>query len=190
MIHFLFHDYPSSIQFHIQSDIDNAPGQLFQNGTVIQDTDEAWFVVERIGVLSQYFMASSPKHPIMYIALTQCLSRLVHYVEHIGTQYVPYVTGPGVTKAAMMIFMKNLADFQTVKAGRYTGMDGRTVTVAGNRRRSNKWVQRESLENKRLDYEAMNMTHFGASKNLKFKESCYEYLYKLASRRTETINQK
>jgi hypothetical protein len=173
----------------IRTDIDNAPGEYFNNGTVIQDTDEAWFVVERIGVLSQYFMASSPKHPIMFVALTQCLSRLVSLVEHIGTQYVPYVSGPGVTKAAMMIFMKNETAFQTVQAGIYTGFDGRTVTVAGNRKQSNKWVQRESIKKKQQDYVAMNMTHFGNSKNTKFKDSCYEYLYKLASQRPEPIEQ-
>lgn len=170
--------------FYIAADIDNAPGKEFKNGTIIEDSDEAWFVVERIGVLSQYFMASAPHHPIMFIAMTQCLSRLTSMVDEIGTQYVPYISGPGVTKAAMMLFMKDLGErFQKVTAGKYEGIDGRTVTVAGSRKNSNAWIKRESITNKKADYKAMDMKHFSSAKNTKLKDSCYEYMYKQVMKR-------
>jgi mannosyltransferase OCH1-like enzyme len=93
----------------IYADIDSAPGHLFKNGTVIADDDDAWFVVERIGTLSQYFMASSPKHPLMHFAVTVTLRRLLE-VQVIGKQYVPYVTGPGALKEAWGHFLYNYPD--------------------------------------------------------------------------------
>lgn len=164
----------------IYADIDSAPGPKFAGGSVIDDNDDAWFVVERIGVLGQYFMASSPHHPIMYLALMQCLARLVSLVDSIGTQYVPYITGPGVTKAAMMLFMKDKDNFQTVTAGTYKGLGGRTVTVAGDRAHSDEWIERDAVRGKQQEYTAMEMKHFSKTKNEKFKDSCYEHMYKKA----------
>jgi mannosyltransferase OCH1-like enzyme len=71
----------------IYTDIDNAPGTKFQNVTVIKDSDGAWFVIELIGVLSQYFMAALPKHPYVYIAILGLLHRVLD-VKEIGNQYV------------------------------------------------------------------------------------------------------
>lgn len=125
-------------------------------------------------------MAAKPNHPFMFIALTQCLYRLVGLVDEIGTQYVPYITGPGVTKAAMMIYMKDTVNFQTVQAGTYEGMDGSLITVVGSKKKSNQWVNRESITAKVNHYAAMNMTHFQAAKNKELRDSCYDYMYKQA----------
>jgi len=122
----------------------------------------------------------------MYLALTQCLARLVNLVDEIGSQYVPYVTGPGVTKSAMILFMKDKDNFEKVTAGKYKGIDGRTVTVAGNRKNSNQWVQRESIKNKNHEYTAMNMKHFSHSKDKNRKSSCYEYMYKQVMKHLDT----
>lgn len=90
----------------VYADIDSAPGQWFKNGTVISDDDDAWFIIERVGTLSQYFMTSSPKHPLMYLAVTVTLRRLLE-VEIVGVQYVPYITGPGALKEAFSHFIYN-----------------------------------------------------------------------------------
>jgi mannosyltransferase OCH1-like enzyme len=161
-------------------DIDNAPGRLFDKGRVISEEDQAWFVVERVGVLSQYFMAGIPRHPFFFVALTTCLSRLISMVEEIGTQYVPYITGPGVTKVAMMIYMKDAVNFQTVTEGTYTGLEGSTLTVKGRKTRSQQYIKRESIPKKNLEFKAMDMKHFTWSKNTTFQDSCYEHLYKRA----------
>jgi hypothetical protein len=88
----------------IYTDMDAAPGPKFENGTVISDDDEAWFVVERIEIPSQYFMASAPQHPLMYLLVTVTLRRLLE-VRTVGEQYVPYVTGPGALKDAWKHFI-------------------------------------------------------------------------------------
>ena len=66
--------------------------------------------------------------------------------EHVATQYVPYVTGPGALKAAIIHFMgandleaknkmrkakglKPLHHWQRVSEGRYTGLYNRTMTI-------------------------------------------------------------
>ena len=100
----------------IYADIDSAPGHLFLNGSVIEDTDDAWFVVERIGTLSQYFMASSPKHPLMHLAVTVTLRRLLE-VQKIGKQYVPFVTGPGALKESWAHFLYNYEDHKLAVVG-------------------------------------------------------------------------
>jgi mannosyltransferase OCH1-like enzyme len=77
----------------VYTDIDNAPEPMFKNGTTISDDDDSFFVVERIGALSQYFMAASPKRPLIHIATTETRKRLLE-VTNIGTQNVGWVSGP------------------------------------------------------------------------------------------------
>jgi hypothetical protein len=50
---------------------------LQEHGTAIHDMDDGCFVIERIGIMSQYFMAASPKHPFHCICVMRCLSHLL-----------------------------------------------------------------------------------------------------------------
>jgi hypothetical protein len=59
----------------LYSDIDATPA-LF-NKTTITDDDDGFFVVEHSDLLSQYFMALSPRHPLMYYAIQQSLSNIL-----------------------------------------------------------------------------------------------------------------
>jgi hypothetical protein len=106
----------------VYTDIDAAPGPWFNNGTAIGDDDDAWFVVERIGVLSQYFMSASPGHPLMHLAVSVTLKRLLE-VDPIGTQYVPFVTGPGALKEAFYLFTNKYGN------GPGGGVDGEVTGV-------------------------------------------------------------
>jgi hypothetical protein len=160
-------------------DIDNAPGPKFRQGKIIEDDDDAWFVVERIGIMSQYFMAASPKHPLIHVTLTTLLQRLLE-VENIGKQYVPFVTGPGAIKSGMIFFMKDKENFAKVKKGVYVGLEGRSVTVEGTRAHSDEYVRRESVSgiHKKGGYAAMGMSHFSNMKDSHApSSSCYEHLY-------------
>ena len=90
----------------IYTDIDNAPGPLFKNGTAITEEDDSFFVMERIGTLSQYFMAASPKHPLIHIATLETLKR-IQEVESVGLQNVAWTSGPEAMRQAMKIFMRS-----------------------------------------------------------------------------------
>lgn len=52
----------------IYTDLDNLPGERFNETTIAPDTD-AFFLQEQGGWLSQYFFAVAPKHPIMFLAV-------------------------------------------------------------------------------------------------------------------------
>jgi mannosyltransferase OCH1-like enzyme len=87
----------------IYTDIDNSPGPWLWNesGSAITNTTDALFEQERGRFPSQYFFAASPHHPVMYLAVQNALLRVME-VKSIMKQYVPFVTGPGAIKAAVV----------------------------------------------------------------------------------------
>ena len=169
----------------IYTDIDNAPGDSFEDGDIIQDDDDAWFLKEAgNGFLSQWFMASSPKHPFLHIAITHVIVRLLSMVDDIQNQYTPYITGPGLTKASMVIFMNNNDTYGHPPEGKFVGVGNRSMTVVGGPHKTFLYVQRESVsgKDKNKQYKAMGMTHFSFLKgrdrnNAEKHYSCHERLY-------------
>ena len=87
----------------VYTDIDNAPGPWFWNktGSAITNATDALFEQEKDGFPSQYFFAASPHHPVMYLAVQMTMLRLME-VQSIMKQYVPFVTGPGAIKSAVV----------------------------------------------------------------------------------------
>lgn len=176
-------------------DIDNAPGKLWTSDT-IKDDDDAFFVIETLGVLSQYFMAVSPKHPLMYLAIHQSLHRLLA-VDHVGKQNIPVVTGPGALKVAFKYFMRtqemlddeeqrlwkqnnpNGKRYGRVSSGKYYGVGDRSVTIAGTKETGSELVVRGSVDGKSEGYEKMGMIHFSRIAKKKFNESCLVHLWNL-----------
>lgn len=170
----------------IYTDMDNAPGPFFTE-SVLRD-EEAFFVVEREGFLSQYFFAARPRHPLMFL-LIQCILHRLMDLNDVENQYVPFVTGPGALKTAFAHFMQvqvqNLprrrqqqvdvyATFQKVRAGLYHNF-GTSVRVVGTRKTSEAdWIHRNVLFGKKRLYLAMNMTHFGAIPRRISNESCWQ----------------
>lgn len=171
----------------IYADMDTAPGEDFfrkpdNTTTIISSNDDGFFVVERIGVLSQYFMATSPRHPLMFMAVQQAFSRLLD-TNSIGEQYVPYVTGPGALKNAYIRFMGRTSGGK-VTEGTYTSPNtNRSITVVGRRGNSDRYIQRESVMpiHKRQGYKLMGMTHFSRAGDPTLNVSCYEHLYHVAN---------
>jgi hypothetical protein len=169
---------------------------------LLLDDDDAFFVIEHVGVLSQYFLAISPRHPLMYLCILISLQRILA-MDHVGKQNIPVVTGPGALKVAFKYFMKTppsslsiqqddekeqgqqqgRADPPTkygrVKAGKYYGVGNRSVTVVGTKDTGSKWVVRGSVDNKGKGYQAMGMKHFSTIAKKKFNESCLVHLWNL-----------
>lgn len=170
------------------SDIDSIPAKL--NEHTIRDDDEAFFVIERIGVLSQYFMVASPRHPLMYLLVQVTLQRILT-LPNVDKQYIPVVTGPGALKQAMIMFMgthnslegKNLTQYETfarVQAGEYVGLHGAKVRAVGKRggTADHEWVVREAIKQKSRLYEKMGMRHFSRhTSRTSNGESCLHRVY-------------
>lgn len=176
-------------------DIDNAPGKFWTSDT-IKDDDDAFFVIEKLGVLSQYFIAASPKHPLMYLAVHLSLNRLLD-LDHVGKQNIPVVTGPGALKVAFKYFMRtqeilnpeaerewkannpNATRHGRVTSGKYYGVGNRSVSVVGTKGTASRWVVRGSVYGKGGGYKKMGMKHFSAIAKKKFNESCLVHLWNL-----------
>lgn len=153
-------------------------------------------MIEKLGVLSQYFMAVSPKHPLMYLAVHLSLRRLLE-LDHVGKQNIPVVTGPGALKVAFKYFMRtqetltgedelkwkrqnpNGTRYGRVKGGTYVGVGGRRVTVAGTKETASRLVVRGSVYGKSEGYDKMGMKHFSQIAKKKFNESCLVHLWNL-----------
>jgi mannosyltransferase OCH1-like enzyme len=161
----------------IYTDLDNAPGPLFQNGTLIKDDDDAFFEVEAAKFPSQYFLAASPQHPAMYMAVQNTIQHLFNE-QNIVKQYVPLTTGPGALKWGVHYAIGNAY----LLPGKYPSFDSRrSITIVGNRttamRRS--YINRGSVTSTRDEYISMNMTHYhyaGRQKGLPEK-SCIEIIF-------------
>ena len=89
----------------IYTDIDNTPGPKFWDektgGGIITNETDALFEQESQRFPSQYFFASSPHHPIMFLAVYQTMHRVMD-VASVKEQYIPFVTGPGAIKSAFV----------------------------------------------------------------------------------------
>jgi hypothetical protein len=173
----------------IYTDVDNAVNAF--NATSIGATDDAFFVVETMGIPSQYFFAASPRHPLVYLLITAIMHRL-YDLPDFHNQYVPYVTGPGALKIAFQHFMKahpphippgavrlpeQRSSFNKVPAGIYFGLGNRTVTVVGSKKRPDAIIHRNAVGNKKGLFRDMGMPHFSKVKRKATNESCWRQLY-------------
>lgn len=161
----------------IYTDFDNTPERGFQQGNAIHPTDDAWFPLEALGVVAQFFFAASPNHPIMYTSLHWGL-RAIWSLDSISNNKAPYTTGPRATKNGFIDFMA-VVGVQTngyIPSGIYVGMDNRSVTVVGNKTRPHEFVNRGGVRNKLGEYAQMGMMHFSKQRSGQ-RVSCSHHIY-------------
>lgn len=167
----------------IYADIDTKPNKF--NRTSITETDQAFFVVEQYHLLSQYFMAAAPRHPIMFYTIQSTLLKLLQ-LSDIGEIRAPQVTGPHALHAGFQRFMSDagvhlpnvVPGAKPAKAGTWVGTDNYTLTVVGIGEKENEYVEREFVKRhkKTQEYKEMNMTHFTVAKE-KLNLSCLRALW-------------
>jgi len=171
----------------IYTDIDNAPTPKFLEGNVIAADDDAFFVIERSAILSQYFFASRPRHPLFYLLVQHMMSRLLS-LNDVSMQVVSVVTGPGALRTAFNNFMdgqganfpytKPLAKYWYPSAQMYVGMYNYTVRAVGHQDDPDEFVARDVIPDKNLIYHRMNMTYFRDIPKVESKQSCFQRIYK------------
>jgi hypothetical protein len=86
----------------VYTDIDNSPTGF--NGETIQAKDDSFFVVEKLGIMSQYFLASSFGHPLMAKMLETGVQRLKQ-IANVMVNSPAQTTGPGACKVGFILFM-------------------------------------------------------------------------------------
>jgi hypothetical protein len=151
----------------VYADFDSAPNE-FHNDT-ISDADDAFFVVEQYHILSQWFMAVSPRHPLMYYAVQHSLLNLLEAddTKKIGAHLK---TGPHALHRAYIDFRADAGasvdplgtGFKPVWSGKFFGTNNRSLTVVGKGENENQYVQRLAVDPivRKVDYRKMGMTHF------------------------------
>jgi len=163
----------------IYSDLDSVPAK-FRPDT-IQPSDDAFFVVEQFHALSQYFIAVSPRHPLMWYAIQHSITNLLRLPDT-GSTPASLVTGPHALHAAFVSFRKDVGmqvdplatGYKPVWAGRFAGTYNRTVTVVGIGENQNEYIERDVLgmHVKRTSYRKMFMTHFQDDRKFPTGQSC------------------
>jgi hypothetical protein len=151
----------------VYADFDSAPNEF--NADTISESDDGFFVVEQYHILSQWFMAVSPRHPLMYYAIQHSLLNLMEAEDtmKIGAHLK---TGPHALHRAFIDFRRDAGahvdplgtGFKPVWSGQFSGTGNRTITVVGVGENENQYVQRLALDpvTRKKDYGKMGMTHF------------------------------
>jgi hypothetical protein len=158
----------------LYADIGLVPMTNFTKDT-IQTEDDSFYVVEHFHMLSQYFMATSARHPILFYARHKALENLL-ITKDTGRFDAALKTGPHALHNGFRAFMKDagvqikmpLPNANPVSAGLYTGTGNHTCRVVGHGgKQSNNYIIREKilLGFKIHDYKLMNMTHNQDDKN-------------------------
>jgi len=143
----------------IYTDMDNAPGYSFNGGSVIANDDDGFFEVERALFPSQYFFALSPHHPLAYFTVSVTIGRLMLLANTLSkTQMIPFITGPGAVKSAMV---SNIGDAYP-QQGKYVGVSNRTITMVGSPEEAKRGVycNRSKVKVTEEYLDIMNMTHY------------------------------
>ena len=168
----------------IYSDLDSIPNSW--TPATIHPDDDAYMVVENYDAPSQYFMAVTPRHPLMFYSIHTAMSNIL------ASRSVPlidaaFVTGPFALLDGLTLFMLDVGQNvgKPVSGGFYQGANNRSVRIDGyGRQRSGEIILREAIKRrvKNIMYDAMNMTHFSdvtkARRNSGLRgRSCLAVLY-------------
>ena len=160
----------------IYTDIDNSPAKF--NEHTISATDDSFFVIEMLGIMGQYFIASSPGHPLMKLSLETGMDSLRN-IPNVMRNNPARTTGPNALKVGFIKFMNGTTDGY-IPAGIYVGIENRSVTVVGNKDRSWEYIQRSGLgeAEKSKYYKIIGIEHFHENKRFPHKGriSCLEHL--------------
>lgn len=150
----------------LYSDIDASPAVF--NTSTITDDDDGFFVVEHSDLLSQYFLALSPRHPLMYYAIQESLSNILREKD-VGYINTPLATGPQALHEAFTVFMADVGvtvpfygHGNAVAAGFFQGTNNRSIRVVGSGKFQDEYILREAIDRrpKKKLYKTMNMTYF------------------------------
>jgi hypothetical protein len=152
----------------IYSGIDNSANRF--NGSTISPDDDSFFVVESLGIMSQYFLASSPKHPLMKHALNFGIPALQDTVN-VMVNNPATKTGPGAIKNGFINFQKaaGISTNGYTPAGIYEGAENiepsserRYCTVVGNKNLGKEYIDRNGLgqSEKQELFAAANMSRY------------------------------
>ena len=159
----------------VYTDMDSIPTSF--NASSIHDDDDGYFILDRTSILSQWFIAVSPKHPLMYLTILEVLNNILQ-VPDTGLTLPVIKTGPHALHSAMQRFMANVhVDIQSLTNSKvrqvrplnatiYVGAGGRSLRVVGDYKYETEivcrdvWDGRKENALKLEEYRRMGMIHW------------------------------
>ena len=178
----------------IYTDIDNAPGRLFQNGLDGNMTEmDGLIALNQHFKPGQSFIAIRPHHPLMFLCLRLATERLLA-IENLAGQNTWKVTGPSVLHAAFSEFIGDKRD-GPISSGLYsitislsnklqsqfpgeTWMKNRTISIVGSGEDSSEYVRTSVIRGyeKKKFYEMVGMMKWQGNQMHKSTLSCHAWL--------------
>jgi Glycosyltransferase sugar-binding region containing DXD motif len=178
-------------------DLDSIPNDFQRNPiSTIQSEEDGFFVVDHYHYLSQYFMALSPRHPLMFYTIQASLANVL-LASDTGSINPARTTGPAALHRGLQSFVldagMDLPDALTavkqqqrgpVVGGIYKGTNGLSIRVVETED-DNQVVRREALKRaeKMAAYSKMGMKHFSKTRQAS-NVSCLALLYDIANNHT------
>mmetsp|Transcript_73187 Transcript_73187/g.203002 ORF Transcript_73187/g.203002 Transcript_73187/m.203002 type:complete len:427 (-) Transcript_73187:361-1641(-) len=170
----------------IYTDLDNTPTGF--KADTIKEHDDSFFVLEQLGIVAQYFLASSPAHPYMRYTMDDALDHL-RQTRNVMKVNAPRTTGPGAIKRGLCLFLEAAGkDGGTgyITAGRYVGAENRSVTIVGNKNFSKQYIDRGGLGPAKMKYyREANIAHFSSQRSYPFHPTavgCNEHVMRTRER--------
>ena len=148
----------------IYTDLDNSKGSSWRDD-LVRDDDDFVGTVELLGIIGQYWLASSPGHPFLRHTMDDALSHL-RASPNVMDNVPARTTGPGAAKRGFCFFRRaGVVDYGSgghLTNRTYVGEQNRSIRMIGSRERSHQYVSRSGLWRKAKGdyYRALNMTHF------------------------------
>ncbi|CAB9498149.1 glycosyltransferase [Seminavis robusta] len=180
----------------VYADMDTRPNTLFNATTITPDMDGFFLIEDQFKILSQYFFAIGPQHPLMFHAIQDVMQRMHAQVE-VGTFNVPVESGPHCLHRAYKAF-RGIHDGKNgpwkpthqPKAGVYYYHDfkeetsnnsssNRSITVVGNASTPDQWVIREAFkaQDKNSAWDKMNVSNYRHMNKKPLEKSCLDLLW-------------
>jgi hypothetical protein len=171
----------------IYSDIDTYP----VNFTFPPEDVDAYFVLEQDGLLSQYFMAVTPKHPLLFYTIQHTLSNILKSKDPFK-DFAPTLTGPRALHQGFQTFCGNTYNIPD-SVGKWLGLtlplnkggvfvsENYSVVVDGTLERPDDIIVRDAIprEEKKKLFSKMNMTYFMQdARTAPSGESCMQLVHK------------
>jgi len=172
----------------VYTDVDNSPVGI--NGDSIKPDDDSFFVIESLGIVSQFFLASSPGHPMMEFAINNGVGNIRNTVNVMRNNPARN-TGPGALKNAFIQLMNGTSDGY-IDAGLYRGLSSpRNVTVVGDKSNAHEYVNRQGLNSrdKAAYYKALGIEHFHDNSRFPIpgRIGCMEHIQRMRNNGTYKI---
>jgi inositol phosphorylceramide mannosyltransferase catalytic subunit len=178
----------------IYSDMDTGPNKMTKD--TIQPVYDGFFVIESWALLSQYFFAMSPRHPLMYYAIQATLRNIMAAEDTIAFN-AAFVTGPHALHDGFLMFLRAGGNVtlqrnrrgghleknkDLVRNGTIYGAENRSITVYGEAGDADANVYRYHpiiAKKKRDGMKRMGMILFGDfHKKAEYKSNmtCYDFV--------------